>query len=90
MVAFAGKAKKVIFLPDETFAFIKKDTIELYNFSGAPLSPVVKNVDIDWTDNGKNGFEHYMLKEIYEQKRAISSNREFVARSCQYTQHGTF
>ena len=36
-MAFAGKTKKVIFLPDESFAIVKKDMIELYDFSGKAL-----------------------------------------------------
>jgi len=42
-VAFAGKTNKILFLPDESFALVKKDMIELYNFSGKALPLAVQN-----------------------------------------------
>ncbi|HVW98826.1 MAG TPA: glutamine--fructose-6-phosphate transaminase (isomerizing) [Candidatus Babeliaceae bacterium] len=70
-LAFAGKTAKVLFLPDESFAFVKKDRIELYDFSGKPLPLMAQEITYSWSDEGKNGYEHFMLKEIYEQKKVI-------------------
>ena len=33
-LAFAGNTSKVCFLPDESFAIVKADQIELYDFKG--------------------------------------------------------
>lgn len=77
-MAFAGKTKKVLFLPDESFALVKKDTIELYNFSGKALSLTMQEVTVNWDDYEKKGHEHYMLKEIYDQKNAIYSTVAFL------------
>lgn len=71
MLAFAGKTNKVIFLPDESFAIVRKNSIELYGFDGTVLQPSIQEVDSQWDDFGKNGHEHFMLKEIYEQKGAL-------------------
>ncbi len=77
-LAFADKTKKVLFLQDESFALIKKDIIELYDFSGVPLATTVHEIALDWHDDKKNGHQHYMLKEIYEQKKAIHATVEFL------------
>lgn len=70
-VAFAGNAKQVLFLPDESIALIKKDSIELFDFSGQKLLQKITSLDVSWGNCTKEGFEHYMLKEMYEQKRVI-------------------
>lgn len=71
-MAFAEQVQRVIFLPDESFAFVRKDSIELYSFNGLPLV-VQESLGLSvWHDIDKNEHEHYMLKEIYEQKKVIS------------------
>lgn len=70
-LAFAGRTNKVIYLPDESFAFVKRGNIELYSFSGKELPLDIQIVDIMWSNDGKQGYEHFMLKEIYEQKKVI-------------------
>ena len=72
-VAFAGNATGLVYLPDESFAFVSKDTVELYCFDGTPISYIVHEYDAEWQADGKAGHAHYMLKEIYEQKDAIRS-----------------
>jgi len=76
-IAFADKTKKVIFLPDESFAFIKQESIELYDFAGKALRIQTKTIDFKFTAATKQGYEHYMLKEIYEQKKAIDQTVSF-------------
>ncbi len=71
LLAFADKTNKVLFLPDECFAFIKKDSVEVFDFNGKKLSTRFQIVDVPQVDDLKNGFEHYMLKEIYDQKKVI-------------------
>lgn len=70
-VAFSDRTSQVIFMPDESFALITKNSIELFSFSGKPLPYIIQTVDKTNFAINKDGFEHYMLKEIYEQKRAI-------------------
>ena len=78
MLAFAGKTNKVLFLPDESFALVRKDMIELYHFDGTPLPMNIQEVDLSWDMYEKQGHEHYMLKEIYEQKGAIHDTVDFL------------
>lgn len=77
-MAFAGKTKKIIFVPDESFAIVKKDMIQLYDFSGKALQLPVQELDLDWNDQEKKGHDHHMLKEIYDQKNAIYGTVAFL------------
>jgi glucosamine--fructose-6-phosphate aminotransferase (isomerizing) len=79
-LAFAGKTKKVLFLPDASFVFVKRDLIELYDFNGKALPLDVQQMDIDWKGQEKNGHTHYMLKEIYEQKTVLYETVSFLHR----------
>lgn len=72
VIAFAGKSDKVFFLPDESFAFVTKNEIKAYSFSGQEIPVTVETVTISFENIDKGGHEHFMLKEIYEQKNAIA------------------
>ncbi|MDR3550505.1 MAG: glutamine--fructose-6-phosphate transaminase (isomerizing) [Candidatus Babeliales bacterium] len=78
LLAFMGKTKQVLFMPDQSFALIRKDFIELYDFTGKPLPIHLQEISIDFTAHEKKGHEHFMLKEIYEQKMAIHSTVDFL------------
>lgn len=77
-LSFTDKTKKTLFLPDGSFALIHSGFVELYDFAGSPLAMHVQDVEIDWDLGGKRGFDHYMLKEIFDQKNAISSTVGFL------------
>lgn len=83
-MAFAEDTNKVIFLPDESFVILKKDDIKLYDFSGTSRSPFIQEINYNWTEIDKKGYEHFMLKEIFEQKTAIQATME-LSRSIEET-----
>ena len=78
MLAFAGKSRNVIFMPDESFALVRNDGVELYRFDGTPLPVIIQEIDLTWDMYEKQGHDHYMLKEIYEQKTAIHDTVDFL------------
>lgn len=78
VLAFGDRTRKVLFLPDASFAILKKDMIELYDFFGNPLPLQVQEVSTDWALQEKKGHEHFMLKEIYEQKNVIYATINFL------------
>lgn len=78
-LAFGGKTKKILFLPDEHFALVGNETIELYDFNGVLQQPEFQDISSDKYDLHKDGHEHYMLKEIYEQKKAIGATVAFLS-----------
>lgn len=77
-IAFAGRTKKVLFMPDESIVIIRKNMIELYDFFGKPMPITVQEFDLDWHNSEKQEYEHVMLKEIYDQKSAICATVNFL------------
>lgn len=73
----AERTNKMLFMPDDSFAIVKKDHIDLYDFTGKALVPQITIANIQYDAATKQGFDHYMLKEIYEQKRAIENSLTF-------------
>ncbi len=71
-LAFAGKTNKILFLPDQSIALVQKDFIELFDFAGKPVPQQVQECTLDWAEVHKGMHQHFMLKEIYEQKQVIS------------------
>ncbi len=72
LAAFSDKATDACFMPDNSFALLSAGSIELFDFAGNKLTPIFEPIDQKYAAIDKDGFEHYMLKEIYEQKRAIT------------------
>ena len=63
--------KEFYMLDDNEFALISKDNIKFYDNSLMEHNKAIKNIDWDANAAGKDGFEDYMLKEIFEQPTAI-------------------
>jgi glutamine---fructose-6-phosphate transaminase (isomerizing) len=76
VIAFAGKTDKVFFLPDESFALVTKDAITVFDFAGNELPIITHILSTTFENCDKIGFQHFMLKEIYEQKDAIGRTVE--------------
>lgn len=81
VIAFAGKTDKVFFLPDESFALVSKDSIKVYDFLGNELQVKPQAMNVTFERSEKNGYEHFTLKEIYEQKHAIAKTVESLRKS---------
>jgi glucosamine--fructose-6-phosphate aminotransferase (isomerizing) len=62
---------RVIYLNDDDIAIIKKDELILKNIRNEKIQPEVKELDLKIGEIDKEGFAHFMLKEIFEQPRAI-------------------
>jgi glucosamine--fructose-6-phosphate aminotransferase (isomerizing) len=63
--------QRVIYLNDDDVAIIKKDELILKTLRNQTLEPEVKELDLKIGEIDKEGFPHFMLKEIFEQPRAI-------------------
>ncbi len=73
-LAFAGYAQEVAFMPDESFVTLSKNgDIEAFDFSGEKITLNFNPMQVTWAESGRAGHEHFMLKEIYEQKTAIGA-----------------
>ena len=63
--------QRVIYLNDDDLAVIKKDEMVLKAVRSKSFEPEVKEVDLKMGEIDKEGFPHFMLKEIFEQPRAV-------------------
>ena len=63
--------QKVIYLNDDDLAIIKKDELTIKSLRNEKIQPEVKEIDLKIGEIDKEGFDHFMLKEIFEQPRAI-------------------
>ena len=63
---------KIIYLDDKEFAVLTRNEFKVYDLNGAEKNKAVHT--INWTKEAaeKQGYKHFMLKEIYEQPSAIS------------------
>jgi len=61
----------VIFLNDNDVAVIKRGELTLKTIYNEALEPNIQTLDLDIEEIEKGGFEHFMLKEIFEQPRSI-------------------
>ena len=63
--------RDLFFLADGDLAVITPDGVQLTDFDGKPIQRQVQHVTWDPIMAEKGGFKHFMLKEIYEQPRAV-------------------
>ncbi|MFO7829800.1 MAG: isomerizing glutamine--fructose-6-phosphate transaminase, partial [Bacteroidales bacterium] len=63
--------KSVIYLNDDDVAILALDGLTLKTIKNDKLTPKVQKIDLDIGAIEKNGFDHFMLKEIFEQPRSI-------------------
>lgn len=69
--AIASHTEDFYFLDDEQIAVINENSISFYDINLNNIDLPLKNIKFDVGVAEKNGYEDYMLKEIYEQPRAI-------------------
>ena len=74
-------------LDDYEFALIEKNSIKFYNSDLVEHSKEIKNIEWDSSAAEKNGYEDYLLKEIFEQPTAI---RETIGSRLKLSEHCNF
>lgn len=62
---------RVIYLNNDDIALIRRDELVLKNLLSDATQVNIKTLDMDISEMEKQGYEHYMLKEIFEQPRSI-------------------
>ena len=62
---------EVVYLNDQEIAIIDNGKLSIKNTANLPLTPYIQTVDLELEAIEKGGFEHFMLKEIFEQPRSI-------------------
>ncbi len=63
--------REVFFIQNEEIARLSKDDIEFFNVDGEPIQKESKTIEWDVNAAEKGGYEHFMLKEMYEQPKTV-------------------
>lgn len=63
--------KEVVYVNDYELAIIRPDELILKNLGNEKLTPYVQKLDMELAAIEKGGFDHFMLKEIFEQPQTI-------------------
>lgn len=64
---------KVVYLEDGEIAYIKNNKVQFFNLGGGEIDKKVTTINWGAEQTEKMGFKHFMLKEIFEQPKAVAS-----------------
>jgi glucosamine--fructose-6-phosphate aminotransferase (isomerizing) len=62
---------EVVYLNDQEIAVIRDGKLSVTDTANLPLTPYIQTIDMELEAIEKGGFEHFMLKEIFEQPKSI-------------------
>lgn len=85
--AVLSYTRKFYLLNDNEYAVIYKDKVEFYDNSLSKINKGIKTIDWDANAAEKDGFDDYMLKEIFEQPNSI---RETIGSRFKLGEHCSF
>jgi len=72
VAAILEHTRRVVDLDDGDVALVTRDSVQLFDVRGDAVSRPERHVDWSPVAAEKEGFKHFMLKEIHEQPRVIS------------------
>ena len=64
--------RDVVFIENEEIVRMKADSMEFFNVDEEPIEKKVTRIEWDVNAAEKGGYEYFMLKEMYEQPKAIT------------------
>jgi glutamine---fructose-6-phosphate transaminase (isomerizing) len=63
--------KEVVYVNDYELAILKADELILKNLGNEKITPFIQKLDLELAAIEKSGYDHFMLKEIFEQPHTI-------------------
>ena len=72
--------RNVYYIGNQEMAHVKKGEITFYNLDGEEIEKELKTIEWDAESAEKAGFEHFMMKEIHEQPKAVSDTINSVVK----------
>jgi glucosamine--fructose-6-phosphate aminotransferase (isomerizing) len=63
--------KEVVYVNDYELAILKADELILKNLGNERITPYIQKLDLELASIEKGGYDHFMLKEIFEQPDTI-------------------
>ena len=71
--ALIGYTTQAIYLNDGEIAICRRDGVELRDLKAQPVSTRVETIEVDMQAIQKQGYDHFLLKEICEQPQTLRS-----------------
>jgi glucosamine--fructose-6-phosphate aminotransferase (isomerizing) len=71
--ALVGHTKQVVYLNDGEVAVCTGDNVSLSDLNAEPVSHQVETIEVDLQSIQKQGFDHFLLKEISEQPMTLGA-----------------
>lgn len=72
VTAIIRRTRRYMILDDNEVAIVRPDCVQVLNSFGEPVEKEIRTVTWDLAAAEKDGYEHFMIKEIMEQPRAIA------------------
>lgn len=69
--AIISRTRRTYVMEDGEIAVVKQDSVQVTDFGGAPVAKEIFEVNWDPQAAEKGGYDHFMLKEIFEQPLAV-------------------
>lgn len=66
--------KEVVYINDYELAIVRPDELVLKNLGNERITPYVQKLDLELAAIEKGGYDHFMLKEIFEQPLTIADS----------------
>ena len=73
--------RSVYYIGNLEMARVRKGEITFYNLDGEEIQKELKTIEWDAEAAEKAGFEHFMMKEIYEQPKAVADTLNSVLKN---------
>lgn len=71
VTAILKHTRDVYYIDNQEIVCLTKDKISFFNDDGDPVQKQSKHIDWDANAAEKGGYEHFMLKEMYEQPKTV-------------------
>jgi len=75
-IALAPLSDRITYLEDGDIAVVTRSSVTIQDNAGNPVTRAIQTIRVDATRIEKDGFKHFMEKEIYEQPRVLSKTLE--------------
>jgi len=72
-IALAHLTNRVMYLEDGDWAVLSRDGADVFTEQGVAVTRLIKESEFTAEQVGKGGYDHFMLKEIYEQPQVIGA-----------------
>ncbi len=71
--AILAHTQRVIYLDDNDIAIVSADSVDIRDLNNVPVIREIAELGIDAAAAEKDGYEHFMLKEIHEQPHSLAN-----------------